>query len=246
MSKLLEKVTTRQRDKQLDKYELYLSAYTMLHSRETNLMKVQGYLFQALVKKKVAVLVLLDLSSAFDTTDQQMLLPLFKAMCGITCTALQWMSSCSCHRFQSVIENSMMYIKPWGNYKRRHKMAYRKYTDDTQLYPSFEQIFESLKLICNKIEFRFIAPKNAPVLRYIRVCATTIIPSYSVRNLGVVMDKTMTMDKTSIMLSCYSLLRNTRHIEIIQNTGARIITQTHCDQQFMPVLAALHWLPVNK
>lgn len=69
-----------------------------------------------------------------------------------------------------------------------------------------------LKLNCDKTEVMFFAPKNTPDPPgiNIRVGATPVIPSSSVRNLGVIMDKTMTMDKqvTSIMRSCYSQLRN--------------------------------------
>jgi len=125
-----------------------------------------------------------------------------------------------------------MYTKPLGNLIRRHKLAYHMYADDTQLYLSFEanqpdniaaatlkleaclddicdwMSANMLKLNCDKTEVMFFASKNTPDPPgiNIRVGATPVIPSSSVRNLGVITDKTMTMDKqvTSIMRSCYS------------------------------------------
>ena len=70
-------------DEHIDKHklrEIYQSAYTKLHSTSTALIKVQTDLLQAFDQKKVAVLVLLDLSAAFDTIDQQTLLQRFEAM----------------------------------------------------------------------------------------------------------------------------------------------------------------------
>ena len=56
--------------KENDLYEIFQSAYRQLHSTETALLRVQNDLLQA-VDSEGAILVLLDLSAAFDTIDHQ-------------------------------------------------------------------------------------------------------------------------------------------------------------------------------
>ena len=54
--------------------EVYQSAYHALHSTETALFKVKTDVIKALESQEVACLILLDLSVAFDTTDDDILL----------------------------------------------------------------------------------------------------------------------------------------------------------------------------
>ena len=49
-------------------------AYRKFHSTETALFKVQNDVFQSLDQTNVTILVLMDLSAAFDTIDHQTLL----------------------------------------------------------------------------------------------------------------------------------------------------------------------------
>ncbi len=78
------------------------SAYTKFHSTETALLKVQSDIMLPLYLKKICVLVLLDLSTAFDTIHHQALLQRLKALYGINGMALQWLSSYVRNREQSV------------------------------------------------------------------------------------------------------------------------------------------------
>jgi hypothetical protein len=68
------------------------SAYRPKHSTETALAKVFDDLSHVLDQKKV-VLLLLDLSAAFDTIDHVVLLQRCESVFGITGSALKWLES---------------------------------------------------------------------------------------------------------------------------------------------------------
>ena len=87
VSKILEKAVAAQLGKHLMDNQ---SAYRQYHSTETALLNVQTDLLSALHKGSVAVLLMLDLSAAFDTIDHNILLQRFENMFGITGDALAW------------------------------------------------------------------------------------------------------------------------------------------------------------
>ena len=59
-------------------YEKHQSAYMKRHSTETALTRVQNDILRAMDDSKTTVLVLLDLSAAFDTVDHNFLLDRLK------------------------------------------------------------------------------------------------------------------------------------------------------------------------
>ena len=67
-------------------YEKHQSAYRKRHSTETALTRVQNDILRAMDDSKATVLVLLDLSAAFDTVDHNFLLERLK-QCDISGTA---------------------------------------------------------------------------------------------------------------------------------------------------------------
>jgi len=83
--------------------ELLQSAYKMFHSTETALLKVQNDILQATDSGKSTILVLLDLSAAFDTVDHEVLLNRLSEQFGIRGIALQWIRSYLTNRSQSVL-----------------------------------------------------------------------------------------------------------------------------------------------
>ena len=66
-------------------------------STETLLLKVKNDLLMNMNKQHVTLLVLLDLSAAFDTIDHKMLIDRLKTRRGITNVPLRW--------FESYLEN---------------------------------------------------------------------------------------------------------------------------------------------
>ena len=79
------------------------SAYRVGHSTETALIKVKADILNAIDKKEVVCLVLLDLSVAFDTVNHQILLERLKNMFGLTGTVINWITSYLSGRLQKVV-----------------------------------------------------------------------------------------------------------------------------------------------
>ena len=105
MSKLLEISIASQLMPHLNRYNLFSSfqsAYRPGHSIETALLKVVNDLLLAIDEGKLSVLVLLDLSAAFDTIDHDILLHRLQHVFGIQGTVLSWFRSYLTKRFQIV------------------------------------------------------------------------------------------------------------------------------------------------
>ena len=79
------------------------SAYRKHHSTETALLRVSTDILCAIDTHGEMVLVLLDLTAAFDTIDHSILLCRLSHRYGISGTALQWFKSYYSDRVQSVV-----------------------------------------------------------------------------------------------------------------------------------------------
>ena len=77
-------------------YDPMQSAYKLVHSTETALVKINYDTHSSLYAEKCTVLVSLDVSAAFDTINHNVFLNRLQYMYGITGTAFKW--------FQSYIE----------------------------------------------------------------------------------------------------------------------------------------------
>ena len=96
LSKLLEKVAMSQINDHLSQHQLYpqhQSGYQKKHSCETALCKITNDIQQHLYNDKMVVLVLLDLSSAFDTVDHSILLDMLQSKFKITGSVFEWLKS---------------------------------------------------------------------------------------------------------------------------------------------------------
>ena len=93
VGKVLEKVAVRRLLDHLTLnglHEEYQSAYKILHSTETALLRVQHDIASELDKNRAMLFVMLDLSRAFDKIDHEHLLTLLQDEYGELETALSW------------------------------------------------------------------------------------------------------------------------------------------------------------
>ena len=122
----------------------------------------------ALNCKKDVVLILLDLSAAFDTLDHDILFHRFENRCGVSGLALQWFISYLSNRAYSVSLKSLpssksvtvifgvpqgsvlrpilftLYTAPLEDIFNDHDVDFMLYVDDTQLYVICDKPSESL------------------------------------------------------------------------------------------------------
>ena len=105
ISKLLERMVCSQLRNYIQKSNLenrFQSAYKEGHSTETALLAVQNDLCQAVDRSGGALLVLLDLSAAFDTLDHSLLQNRLHTVFGLNGKVLSWIHSYLVDRFQSI------------------------------------------------------------------------------------------------------------------------------------------------
>ena len=158
----------------VDKFQ---SAYKTGHSCETALLRVYNDIVTTIGRGNGAMLVLLDLSAAFDTIDHDNLFCIQEKYVGICGNALKLIKSYFSNRTQrvqivnvwsdfaniicGVPQGSVLgplkfclYLLPLSAILRYHNIGYHVYADDTQLYVSFkckqplEAIFEIKQLSC--------------------------------------------------------------------------------------------------
>lgn len=265
LSKVLEKVVSARLQKHMDENHLeetLQSAYRKAHSTETTVLLIHSDILRAIDKKEGIILILLDLSAAFDTLDHDILEARLHSHIGLTGCALGWASSYLSSRTQSISIKGMpsdpspllygvpqgsvlgpkfysIYCGPVADIARSHGVNILLYADDTQLYIAFDlskpanQIISRieacvddisswmrtnrLKLNENKTELLVItSPRQSTNHSKIelRIGTNTVRTSSEARNLGIVFDNTMKMQRhiSNICQSSYFHLRNIRSI----------------------------------
>ena len=118
MSKATEKIVALRLTDHLednDLLETFQSAYKKGHSTETALTRINDDLLRAMDDNACVILVLLDLSAAFDTVDHQLLLTRLKYRYGVRGTALAWM--------RSYLSNRLQYARVANDCSSKHKLA---------------------------------------------------------------------------------------------------------------------------
>ena len=106
MSKLTEKAVAVKLTDHMTTNGLHLklpSAYKEYYNTESALIKVKHDILMNMEAQKVTLLVLLDLSAAFDTVHHQVLLDRLQAKFGVVHKALEWFSSYLADRSQRVV-----------------------------------------------------------------------------------------------------------------------------------------------
>ena len=262
LSKLTERVIANQLSSHMTVNKQYMpvqSAYRPLHSTETALLKVMNDLLLAVDNRNGVILVLLDLSAAFDTIDHDILINRLAQQIGITGQALQWFQSYLKGRFQAIHLNGkaskpvllvfgvpqgsvlgpvmfIIYQSPLYNIAQKHAVNMHCYADDTQVYfiydidspLDFDRATEKveacideirtwmaenkLKLNDDKTEVLIVSSdrqKHKVNQQGINIGGYQINPSPSAKNLGVLFDEHLKMEKHigSITKSSYLQLR---------------------------------------
>ena len=166
--KLIERVVTLRLDKPMDAPNLHSVnqyGYKKNHSTELLLMKVVNDLLLSCDKKISIVVMFLDLSAAFDTIDQCMLLQILRNEIGVCDLALKWFESFLIGRTQTVKINdaysdetgldfgfaqaSILGPKLFNIYTRSfpgtiHSIgqSVEGYADDQQIWKEFSTMFQ--------------------------------------------------------------------------------------------------------
>ena len=164
ISKVIEKVVSGRLSEHLIKNSMFdplQAAYRDKHSTETALIKFQNDILSALDAGSSAILLMVDLSVAFDTIDRDILLSRLCNVYRITGDARDWFRSYLTGRIQRVVPEDAisvdqelgfgvpqgsvlgtkiycMYTKPVSDIIQRHGLSHHSYADDTQLYMTMD------------------------------------------------------------------------------------------------------------
>ena len=159
------------------------SSYKPGYSTETALIKVQNDILNEIDKGKAVILLLLDLSAAFDMVDHQLLLDILRNKFRIEGTALKWFKSYLTGRKWKVVINGTyscdqeatcgvpqgsilgpllfnMYLSDLHKIAENSNMYRKSFADDNQLYTAFIPKYPSN---INLIAYQYHPQKSNPL-----------------------------------------------------------------------------------
>ena len=164
VSKLIEKAVSLQLNDHILRHHLdetFQSAYKAFHTTETALVRFNNDILTAIDNNNTVILLLLDLSAAFDTVDHSILLSRLSSRFGIKGAVLAWLRSYltlrkqfvnvnKCRSSQRFLERGvpqgsvlgpllyLLYTSPLADIIKRYNLEYYFYANDTQLYVAFK------------------------------------------------------------------------------------------------------------
>ena len=175
----------------MHKYKDGQSGYKKQHSTETLLLKVTNDLLVVADKKSATVLLMLDLSAAFDTVDHSKLLDILYHEIGLRGTVLKWFKSFIVGRMQKVrigdcVSNTItiefgvpqgsvlgpvlfnIYIRSLYSILVGTGFQIEGYADDHQVYKPFTPLFQ-VKVLTDDIPKCFDSISNWMLSYFLRL-----------------------------------------------------------------------------
>ena len=221
---------------------IYQCAYHAHHSAETALVRIHNDIAQSIDSRRSVLLVLLDLSAAFDTINHKT--PLRRlAGYGLSGDVLAWLTSYLCNRTcvvrvksgvseveamttgvpQGTVLGPLLfnaYIAPLTTLLQQHNIHHHLFADD----------------VCRSAYYHLSR------IAKIRDSVSTTVCKNLIHGLV-----TSRIDYGNAILFGISD-RHLHRLEMVQRSAARIVMQIRRgDRQFMTtILRQLHWLPVRK
>jgi len=193
VSKILEKAVHIQLNEYLSSNNMFCnlqSGYRKYHSCETAVTRIHNDVLMMIDKKENVVLLLLDLSAAFDTINHNLLLKKLRSVYGISGKAIQWIesylsgrtfkvcvnrvSSTECFLEIGVPQGSILgpllfilYTKDLELIVTKYGFSIHLYADDTQVYFSFDVHSDNPDM--SKVKACFQEIKNWMAVNYLKL-----------------------------------------------------------------------------